>query len=54
MDLTQGSVPDLVYNFRFIKRRKCLIPSPDSEAIILISNCGLVSQDFFILARKEN
>ena len=39
---------------RFIKRRKCLLPSTDSEAVLLIPKRGLLSQDFCVLAREED
>lgn len=49
-DLAHGDGPDLLFEtFGFSKRRKYLIPSADGKAVILISSCGLVSQDFFIL-----
>lgn len=39
---------------RFIRRRRYFYPFPGQGGHRLISNCGLVSQGFFILAREEN
>lgn len=53
-DLAQGVGTDLSFEtHQFMKRRKCLIPSMDAEAVILISSCGPASQDLFVLAREE-
>jgi len=50
-DLAHGDGADLISETcGFIKGRKYLTPSTDGKAIILISSCGLASQDFFLLA----